>query len=257
MEVQQCRHMLFVSHTLFVIVLSLLISTWKPHPYFVCECMHKIQPFTGLHRAIPSIDCFCRLRSATLVEFQLHTGLLLCKARVLDLCKATPTFLKHFLVPVILSESHTALCSTGYTVHLLIHRYTVDFSSIEHSVHAVNYSVVILKVREPSEVVRIGTKVITRTHLCKGQQSTQLKVADLLLKPPWNNSRQGRNFQTELKSTVLVFAGTYMHSYVPKIRQQYKSNVCLGFSYLGYADTFPNTIYKHIMSMRKNINYNQ
>ena len=61
---------------------------------------------------------------------------------------------------------------------------------------------VVLKVRQPPEVVRIGTKVITRSHLCKGQQSVQLKVADSLLKPPRNNSRRGRNVQTELKSTV-------------------------------------------------------
>ena len=52
----------------------------------------------------------------------------------------------------------------------------------EHSVRAVDYSVVALKVRQTPEVVRIGTKVITRSHLCKGQQSVQLKVVDSLLK---------------------------------------------------------------------------
>jgi len=60
-----------------------------------------------------------------------------------------------------------------------------------------------LKVRQPPQVVRIGTKAITRRHLCKGQQSVKLKVDNSLLKPPRNNSRRGRNVQTELKSTVL------------------------------------------------------
>ena len=81
----------------------------------------------------------------------------------------------------------------------------------EHSVHAVNYSVVVLKCGQPPEVVRIGTKVITRRHLCKGQQSIQLKVADSLLKPPRNNSRRGRNVRTELKSTVYAY-GTAIHT---------------------------------------------
>ena len=51
-------------------------------------------------------------RSATLVVFQLHMGLLLCKVRALDLCKATPIFLRHILVPANLLEPHTALCTT-------------------------------------------------------------------------------------------------------------------------------------------------
>jgi len=39
-------------------------------------------------------------------------GLLLRKSCALNLCKAIPTFSKHFLVPVNLLESHTALCTT-------------------------------------------------------------------------------------------------------------------------------------------------
>ena len=84
----------------------------------------------------------------------------------------------------------------------------------EHSVRAVDYSVVVLKVRQPPEVVRIGTKVITRSHLCKGQQPLQLKVADSLLKPPRKNSRRGRtecSNGTEINSKFWAFAVTQNH----------------------------------------------
>ena len=70
MEVQQCRHMFFVSHTHFCNHILVSAIAWKPHPCFVCVCMYK------------------------------SVGLQLCKARALDLCKATPIFSKHVLVPV-------------------------------------------------------------------------------------------------------------------------------------------------------------
>ena len=37
----------------FVIVLLVFTIAWKPHPCFVCVCMHNIQPITGLHRVTP------------------------------------------------------------------------------------------------------------------------------------------------------------------------------------------------------------
>ena len=74
----------------------------------------------------------------------------------------------------------------------------------EHYVHTMNYCTAVLKVRQLLEVVRIGAKVITRRHLCKRQQSVQLKVANSLLNPPSNNSRRGRNVQMELKLAVLA-----------------------------------------------------
>ena len=100
-----------------------------------------------------------------------------------------------------------ACMSTGYPICVLF--ISVPF---EHSVHTVNYSAAVLKVRQPLEVARIGAQVITRRHLCKWQQSIQLKVADSLLKPPWNNSRRGRNVQTELKSTVWALDLPHMHT---------------------------------------------
>ena len=88
-------------------------SAWKPHPCFVCVCMHKIRSFTGLPRATPidRLIAVAGTRSATLAVCQLQMGLLLCKAREVDLC-TTPTFSKHVLVPVNLLGPHTMLCTT-------------------------------------------------------------------------------------------------------------------------------------------------
>ena len=145
----------------------------------------------------PSIDCCCRLQECYPWRFlALHRITAAQSTRIRPLqshshlfktCSGTCN-----LVGVTYSAMQHGICSTP----------TVDFSSAEYSIRTVNYSVVILKVRQPLEVVQIGTKVITRTHWCKGQQSAQLKVADLLLKPPRNNSRHRWNVQTELKSTV-------------------------------------------------------
>ena len=72
-------------------------------------CMYKIWLFTGLHRAMPIDRLLLQARECYPCSM---SGLLLCKARALGLCNATPTFSKHILVPVNLLEPHIALCTT-------------------------------------------------------------------------------------------------------------------------------------------------
>jgi len=98
----------------FVIVLWCLLVNGSNTPVSYVYVWVKSDHLQVCIEPCPSIDCCCSPRSATLEVFQLHMGLLLCKARALDLCKATPTFLKQVLVPVNLLEprAHTALCTT-------------------------------------------------------------------------------------------------------------------------------------------------
>ena len=87
------------------------VSAWKPYPCFVCVCMHKIQLFTGLHRAMP-IN-WLLLQAPGVLPLQYVSFMWnCCKSRALSLSKITPTFSKHVLVPVNLLEPHTALCTT-------------------------------------------------------------------------------------------------------------------------------------------------
>jgi len=113
MEVQKCWCMFFVSHAHFCNHTLVSASAWKPHPCFVCVFMHKIQPFTGLQRATPIDRLLLQAPEVLPLQniCQLHMGLLLCKARALDLY-TTPTFSKHVLVPLNLLELHTALWTT-------------------------------------------------------------------------------------------------------------------------------------------------
>ena len=78
-----------------------------------CMCMHA-QNSTIYRFAQSHAHCLTVVagpRSTTLAVCQLHMGLLLHKARTLDLC-TTPTFLNHMLVPVNLLKLHTVLCTT-------------------------------------------------------------------------------------------------------------------------------------------------
>ena len=68
-------------------------------PFFVCVCMHKIRPFTGLNRATP-IDRLLLQAHEVLPLYCSMSGLLLWKVRALVLCYATTMFLKHVLVSI-------------------------------------------------------------------------------------------------------------------------------------------------------------
>jgi len=95
-------------------------SVWKPHSCFVCACTQKIRPFIGLHRATPINRLQLQVPGVLLplhyVSFTLYI------ACTLDLCKATPTFLKYILVPVNLLEPPTVLCTipTNSLLHFLV-----------------------------------------------------------------------------------------------------------------------------------------
>ena len=109
----------------------------EPHPHFVIVlwcllvhethtlslmCMYAQNPIiirlvlSHVHQLIAVAGPM----SATLAVCQLQMGLLLCKAHALDLCKATPTFSKHVLVPVKLLEPHTVLCYLFIAIAIII-----------------------------------------------------------------------------------------------------------------------------------------
>ena len=112
--VQECWRTFFVSHTHFCDRTLVSATAWKPHPFLYAYVCTKSDHLQICIVPRPSIDCCCRPRECY------PWGLLLCKARALDLCKTTPTFLKHVLVSVNLLESHTALYTTNPLLCLLV-----------------------------------------------------------------------------------------------------------------------------------------
>ena len=105
----------------FVIVLWCQL-VYESHTPFCMHICTKIWPFTGLYKAMPINRLLLQpSRSATLVVFHLHMGMLLCKSHALDLHKATPTFSKHVIVLVNLHfAGATHYTPTDPSLYLLV-----------------------------------------------------------------------------------------------------------------------------------------
>ena len=99
----------------FVIILWCLL-VYGSHTSIVCV---YIWPFKGFHKATPINWSLLQTPEVlyTLAVCRLHVAMLLCKARALDLHKATPTFCQHVTVPVnLLVTIYSAILHTYWSI---------------------------------------------------------------------------------------------------------------------------------------------
>ena len=104
--------MFFVSHTHFCNSTLVCARSWKPHPFLYVHVCTKSDHLQACIMPCLSINCCCRHRECYPCSMSASHGITALQSTCISLCKATPTFSKHIMVPVILLEPHTALCNT-------------------------------------------------------------------------------------------------------------------------------------------------